>query len=82
MEKDKLDLGLITEEEYNQRKEELVKVGIHELIHCLRFDIKYYPTDLVKMYYDNFCIEVNNCNFDDYFNCSNLIFFCKSLFLS
>ena len=56
------------------RKEELVKVGIHELIHCLRFDIKYYPTDLVKMYYNNFCIEVNNCNFDDYFNCSNLIF--------
>ena len=56
------------------RKEELVKVGIHELIHCLRFDIKNYPTDLLKMYYDNFCIETNNCNFDDYYNCSNLIF--------
>jgi len=56
------------------RKEELVKVGIHELIHCLRFDIKSYPTDLVKLYYDNFCIEKDNCNFNDYYSCSNLIF--------
>lgn len=56
------------------RKEELVKVGIHELIHCLRFDIKNYPTDLVKLYYNNFCIEKDNCNFNDYYSCSNLIF--------
>ena len=56
------------------RKEELVKVGIHELIHCLRFDIRNYPTDLVKLYYNNFCIEKDNCNFNDYYSCSNLIF--------
>ena len=45
------------------RKEELLKVSIHELIHCLKFDIKHYPNELLERFYKEFCINSYNCNF-------------------
>lgn len=55
------------------RSEELVKVGIHELIHCLKFDIKNYPPEQLKRYYRNFCINSTSCGSDN-LNCKHQIF--------
>ena len=55
------------------RSEELVKVGIHELIHCLKFDIKNYPQEQLKRYYRNFCINSTSCGSDN-LNCKHQIF--------
>jgi hypothetical protein len=55
------------------RSEELVKVGIHELVHCLKFDIKNYPVEELKKYYRNFCINSSGCGKDN-INCNHQIF--------
>jgi len=56
------------------RKEELLKVSIHELIHCLKFDIQHYPNELLERFYKEFCINSNNCNlFNSPYSCNTVI---------
>ena len=50
-----------------------MKVGIHELIHCLKFDIKNYPDEQLKRYYRNFCINSTSCGSKN-LNCKHQIF--------
>ena len=56
------------------RREELLKVAIHELIHCLKFDIKNYPAKELKRYYENFCINDLNCENNFPHSCDTSIF--------
>ena len=56
------------------RSEEILKVCIHELIHCLRFDIKNYPSKELKRFYEEFCINDKGCNHNFPSSCETAIF--------
>ena len=54
------------------RAEEHVKVFQHELVHCLCFDIKRYPSKLLGQFYRGFYIDDTGCT-DKYVNCNTLV---------
>ena len=54
------------------RAEEHVKVFQHELVHCLCFDIKRYPSKLLGQFYRGFYIDDTGCT-DKYVNCKTVV---------
>ena len=55
------------------RREEFAKIAVHELIHCLRCDIKRFPPRLLAKFYEAFHIDKKDCD-PSYTQCRTSIF--------